>query len=734
MLAHVRYATFALLVAASSAMAQPAPTSQPYVWKSVAVKGNGFIDGIVFHPAARGLVYIHTDMGGSYRLDGGRWTPLNDGSRWDDPAARNLGVETLAVDPTDADRVYMGIGTYMQPSAVLRSADRGRTWQRTDVPFEMNGNGSARNCGERMRVDPNAPNILFYGTRDDGLFKSVDHGATWTQVKSFPTIGHDEGWGKDTGILFVEFDKASASAGTPTRTIYAGVFEPTEGRPRIFRSLDAGETWHPLPGDQPTSANRFPQRCALAPDGRTLYLTYATSTTYPGPYGVSDGAVYKVSDPASDKPTWANVTPPATFAYSAVALDPTDARTIYAGELGDYRPADRIWRSTDAGATWAAINPNAHRDDASAPYARNSRVHWLGDLQIDPHDRDVAIFTTGYGLYRTTNLTAAEPRWTFFNEGFEQSAVLEIASPRGGPVNLFTAIGDRDGFRHVDFDASPADGLLGQNNGMARGTSDDIDVAWDDANVLVRCVRKPPFVQWSSDNGVTWRWVSEQNASGGNGGSVALSGDGTRVVYAPAGRGEATLLYATRTGDAWSAWQTAADAPARGAKLVVDLVDGRTFYAVAGRTVSRSTDGGEHWSVVSDGVAPARINWMRAVPGHAGHLVCSTGDSGNGVWRSTDGGATWNRLAPRSVTHAIAVGVGAAMPGKAYPSLFVNGSANGTTGYFRSDDEGATWTSISDAGQQYGYVTVIQGDPRVPGQLYVGTNGRGTLVGEPAAK
>ncbi|HEX8325495.1 MAG TPA: hypothetical protein VF595_16455, partial [Tepidisphaeraceae bacterium] len=272
---------------ASPLLAQQGP-SESYKWKSVTIKANGFIDGIVYSPVPGGPVFIHTDMGGAYRYDAdkSRWTPLNDWSKWNDPAARSLGVETMALDPTNADRVYMAIGTYMQPSAILRSGDRGKTWQRTDVPFEMNGNGSARCTGQRMRVDPNSPNILFYGTRDDGLWKSTDHGATWTNVKSFPTIGLDTGWGRDTGILYVEFDKTSATAGRPTRTMYAGVFEPTAGKPRLFRSLDSGETWQAIPGDQPTPANLFPQRAALTPDGKTLYLTYASSTSYPGPYGL----------------------------------------------------------------------------------------------------------------------------------------------------------------------------------------------------------------------------------------------------------------------------------------------------------------------------------------------------------------------------------------------------------------------------------------------------------------
>src|SRR4030095_2748325 len=78
-------------------------------------------------------------------------------------------------------------------------------------------------------------------------------------------------------------------------------------------------------------------------------------------------------------------------------------------------------------------------------------------------------------------------------------------------------------------------GLLGQLNGMNRGTSDDIDVAWDNANFVVRTVRTTPYVQYSSDNGVNWQWLTSTNAvgSGSGGNFIAISADGTKAVYEP---------------------------------------------------------------------------------------------------------------------------------------------------------------------------------------------------------
>ena len=50
-----------VLAAVVSIMAQAnGPAAQPYTWKSVQIVGGGFVDGIVFHPTAKGVRYART--------------------------------------------------------------------------------------------------------------------------------------------------------------------------------------------------------------------------------------------------------------------------------------------------------------------------------------------------------------------------------------------------------------------------------------------------------------------------------------------------------------------------------------------------------------------------------------------------------------------------------------------------------------------------------------------------
>ncbi|HEV8247940.1 MAG TPA: hypothetical protein VGP93_19330, partial [Polyangiaceae bacterium] len=265
----------------------PLPTTAkdgtPYAWKGVAMLGGGFVTGIIFGPVKAGLVYARTDVGGAYRMnpDDGSWIALTD--EFGRADSNYQGIESIAPDPIDANKVYLAVGTYTQawagPGAILRSNDQGKTFQVTTMSIKMGGNEDGRSNGERLGVDPNLPSVLLFGSRRDGLWKSSDSGATFSKVASFPLAEDDKG----LGIPLVLFDKKSGAAGKPTPVIYAGVSKTDAS---LFQSRDAGLTWKAL-GGQPTKV--MPSHAALDSSGM-LYVSYGNK---PGPSDVTEGSVWK---------------------------------------------------------------------------------------------------------------------------------------------------------------------------------------------------------------------------------------------------------------------------------------------------------------------------------------------------------------------------------------------------------------------------------------------------------
>ena len=82
-----------------------------------------------------------------------------------------------------------------------------------------------------------------------------------------------------------------------------------------------------------------------------------------------------------------------------------------------------------------------------------------------------------------------------------------------------------------------------------------------------------------------------------------------------------------------------------------------------------------------------------------------------------------------------ALSFGKAPEGIDYPALFAIGSKDALKGIWRSDDAGASWLRVNDDRHQYGTrFRCISGDPRVFGRVYVGTDGRGILYGDRAAR
>ena len=746
---------FALPFAVAAQAPQAKPATVPYTWKSVQMVGGGFVDGVIFHPTERNLRYARTDIGGAYRWDETekRWEPLLDWISYED---RNLmGVESIAIDPSDPNRVYLACGTYtnsLAPNgAILRSRDRGKTFERTDVPFKFGANESGRGNGERLAVDPNDGQILFLGTRNAGLWQSADAGATWKRVVGFPDVSEPpDNFGtswqaaarRGAGIVFVIFDPASGSKGHPSSTIYVGA--SLMGADSLFRSLDAGKTWQPIPG-QPTQYR--PHRAALASDGN-LYVAYGT---IPGPWRMTDGAVWKLNTKAGQ---WTDVTPEKPvpgdkgFGYVGVSVDARNPQVVIASTFDrgySGHGGEDIFRTVDGGKSWKPVFGSGGTYDASlAPYVADTGIHWLFDIEIDPANSNHAIFTTGYGGWETFNLTDMDAghttKWSVMDTGIEETVALDLLSPPKGE-HLISAIGDYGGFVHWDLDR-PAPDRSSQPPRFGNTTS--VACAEKNPNVIVRVGRNSGQhndgnIGYSLDGGKSWQPAASMPRPTSVLGHVAVSSDGATWVWAP----DRSPVYFTR--DRGVSW-TESRGISPNTRVIADPVNPQKFYAVAlfdGKLLV-STDGAATFSeqsLVLPGGLPkpgeredsrgdsrGGQDQLYATPGREGDLWLAAFD---GLYHSTDTGKTFDKLGHVQEIHAF--GFGKAAPRANYPALYLVGVVDGIRGIFRSDDTARSWVRINDDNHQWGLLLQITGDPKLYGRVYVGTHGRGTVYGDPVA-
>ncbi|WP_266180418.1 sialidase family protein [Dyella humicola] len=710
-----------------------------YRYANVRMGGGGFVSGLLYHPAANGLLYARTDVGGAYRWDQARaqWTPLQD---WLPAGDNNLyGVDSLAVDPRDAKRLYLLTGTYTFPAAgngaVLISTDRGSHFTRSDLPFPMGGNEQGRNNGERLAVDPNDGRILFLGSRTAGLWRSADHGAHWAKVDGFPAIATSAGThathatrAQPVGIVFVVFDPTSGRPGHPSRSLYAGVSTQDTS---LYHSTDGGQSWSAVAG-QPDGLR--PHHMLRAGDG-AYYLTFGDE---PGPDSVHDGAVWKYT-PADGQ--WTDITPlpraaghPSGYGWDGVAVDAKNPQVVMTATFGHYTPKDLLFRSTDGGQHWQEVFAHSQFDTEHPVWLKEHTPHWIASIAIDPHDADRAWFVTGYGVWAANDLGQLDHggtvHWQFLDQGLEEIVPKAIISPSAG-AHLISAMYDLDGYRHDELEVAPP-----QFATPPRYTdADDVDYAGGKPDVIVRSgwLRQPsqPAVRaaYSTDGGNHWQAFANEpaNMEGEGGGSIAIAADAGHVLWFPR---EAKHGYLTA--DFGQHWQTT-DGLEGHLHVVADRLDPQRFYAVdaAQKTLFVSRDGGAHFQPIHGdlGAFAGSASHLRlhASPDVAGQFYLS---SHEGLVLGNDTGA---RLAStRELSSVDAFGFGMPAPGRSQATLYAAGTRNGEAGIFRSIDEGQHWLRIDDDAHRYGEISMITGDPRLFGRVYFGTSGRGIVYGDPA--
>ena len=252
---------------------------------------------------------------------------------------------------------------------------------------------------------------------------------------------------------------------------------------------------------------------------------------------------------------------------------------------------------------------------------------------------------------------------------------------------------------------------------------------------------------WSTDDaGQNWRNISD-GFFGGSVGAVAAALSDPAVIYV--GLGSADIRGNTSMGrglwkslDGGKTWQTSGlEKAAQIGRIVVHPDDANLVYVAAlghpfgknpERGVFRSKDGGATWEHVlalddSTGVVSLSINPNNAREMYAGAwrgerkpwTMLSGGPNG-GVYKTTDGGDTWNKLGgglPEGIVGKVGVSVSPANPDRVWAII----EAEPEGGVYRSDDGGASWTRTNKENklrQRAWYYTHVRADPQDANTVY----------------
>ena len=657
-----------------------------------------------------GLILAASDLSGFYRS-------RDRGNTWDVIGAaqglRTTHASGMGFHPTDPDVLLLGT-----EEGIYLSEDGG------DSVFQVLDSGYITDLG----LSPDDPRVGYaayhaeWDAAEAEVYKTTDGGHTWARVSQNLPSG--------LRILKLFLDPHDAD----TLYVLSGEGRFASGPAAAFRSTDGGRTW--------TAVGQGLGKIldlGLSPD-----VTDRVYLSVLDPDGDDAGALYRSDDRGT---TWTHLTNRGGRIWIQSA-QPEIIRLIDPYHQFPWDDRNGVWESTDGGKRWTRVSKVEDWDQGwtGAYWAYNTDLRSLGDDLSDPEWLIWAdsqfMFATDDGGRHFFNIYTdeVEPgRWR--SRGIDNVVMFDLAISEAAPQHIYL------GYFDIGCWHSPDGGYSWENCNDVASTGD-----WEgnggNTTTLVADPTRPGVVwtaqapSWdepgrllrSSDYGRTWK-------AGAGLPAVPLMGLSLDRHSPPARR----TLFITAAGDVYRSvddgrhWYKVFDC--NGCRFTaVDYVDGRLVYAGGEAGLWRSTQGGdpgtwqrvglpemagdvagEVWEYGWEGVFAITPD-----PHTPERVYVAVLGEGKGLYRSDDGGRTWQKLWTDDFMRDIAVSprfpnVLVATSSSAYMS---GGYDPGSHGVLLSTDGGRTWRAWNE-GMAWPFAGPVAFHPTLPGRVWVGSPGTG---------
>jgi photosystem II stability/assembly factor-like uncharacterized protein len=328
----------------------------------------------------------------------------------------------IAIDPSN-EKILYAVGR-ADPGfdQAVKSIDGGKTWMPLSLPrFESHPYTA-------VAVDPRNPRVVLAASEIRGIFRSTDAGQTWvssSRGSRLSSIGVSADPGHP-GHLFV-VERGDVERGGTAPGISGVVFETTDGG-ISWRSLPALDRFgvvlinvHPK---DPSIVGAFGHSRLLSTDGGVTWqnrpaLGIEFDPTRPG---TSYDYYFDVKKSTDFGRTWSVSKPPLIYQefITDLTVDARNGSTIYISTIcskdQDCIGPSRVFKSTDAGATWKDVSGNGLIGTAA-----------LWGIEVNPQNPSI-VYVTGFpGFFRSNN---GGKSWSQLSTSERDDLTIDPSNPR----------------------------------------------------------------------------------------------------------------------------------------------------------------------------------------------------------------------------------------------------------------------------------------------------------------